>query len=222
MASNGTRNKPTGFKPVTLHPKTPNQRRYIESILYNDITFATGPAGTGKTHIAVGMAVQMLREGYIDKIVLTRPLVQVGRDMGYLPGDIGSKVGPYIQPCFDELRVYLSEQLERDMRGRGLIEIVPLSIMRGRTFNNSFIILDEAQNVVRVEMKNFLTRIGEGSKIVVMGDIDDQSDLKEFEQGCFEETIRRLNGMDGFEHVSLGRDDIVRHELIGEIIDRLW
>ena len=210
-----------GYKPVRLQPRTPNQTTYIRAMKDNDITFVTGPAGTGKTHVAVGLAVQMIRAEMLDRIIITRPLVSVGKDMGYLPGDIRDKVGPYIQPCFDELNYYLSLALIGQWMHERRIEIVPLSMMRGRTFNSAFVILDEAQNATRTELKTFLTRIGEPSKFVLAGDLL-QSDLPRGEHGAFREAAHKLADLQGIAHVELGPEDIVRHRLIGEIARRLW
>ena len=210
-----------GFKPVSLAARTPNQRTYIKTMLKSDITFVSGPAGTGKTHVAIGMAVQMVRSGQLDRIIVTRPLVGVGKDMGYLPGNIEDKVGPYIRPCFDELNYYLSLSMIGQWQCERIIEIVPLSMMRGRTLNNAFVILDEAQNATKAEIKTLLTRIGEPSRLVVVGDTD-QSDLPNHETGAFNEAIDRLDGMDGFTYIKLGSEDIVRHRLISDIIKRLW
>lgn len=210
-----------GFKPVRLAARTPNQKTYIRSIMSNDVTFCTGPAGTGKTHVAIGLAVQMLKEGHLDRIVVTRPLVSVGKDMGFLPGDIGDKVGPYIQPCFDELNYYLSFSMISQWVKEKKIEIVPLSMMRGRTFNSAFVIIDEAQNATRMELKTALTRIGDPCKMVIAGDLR-QSDLPTGEQGAFKEAMDRLYDIDGVEVVNLTETDIVRNRLIGDIINRLW
>jgi len=210
-----------GYKPVSLSARTDNQRKLIMSIVKNDITFASGPAGTGKTHVAVAMAVQMIKEGTLKKLILTRPLVSVGKDMGFLPGGIMEKVGPYITPCFDELNTYLSLSMIGQWINDKRIEVVPLSVMRGRTFKDSFVFLDEAQNATHEEMKNFLTRIGTPSRYCISGD-PTQSDLIESQRGAFSEAIRRLDGMDGFGHMILTEDDIVRHRLIGDIIRRLW
>ncbi len=210
-----------GFKPVRLTPRTENQRTYIHTVMENDITFVAGPAGTGKTHIAIGLAVQMLRGDFIERIIVTRPLVSVGKDMGFLPGDIGEKVGPYIQPCFDELNYYLSFSMMTQLVREKRIEIVPLSMMRGRTFNRSFVILDEAQNAERIEVKTLLTRIGVDSKMVIAGDLR-QSDLYPDQQGAFKDAMDRLQGVEGIGISVLGPEDIVRHRLISTILDRLW
>ncbi len=219
--ANYTKGEDPGFKPVSLVARTPNQKEYIKAITDNTLTFVTGPAGTGKTHVAIGMAVQMLRSRFLGRIVVTRPLVSVGRDVGYLPGGIEDKVGPYVQPCFDELNYYLSTSVIGSWQQEGFIEIVPLSMMRGRTFNNAFVILDEAQNATRTEIKTLLTRIGEPSRLVLAGDVE-QTDLPFNDTGAFQEAIRRLSGMGSFKHIELGLEDIIRNPLIRDIIERLW
>jgi phosphate starvation-inducible PhoH-like protein len=210
-----------GYKPNQLTARTENQQAYIYSLRENDITFCTGPAGTGKTHIAVGMGVQMVREGFLERIIITRPLVGVGKDMGWLPGDMMDKVGPYLTPCFDELNYYLSLSMIGQWLHDKVIEVVPLSMMRGRTFNNAFIIIDEGQNASKEELKSLLTRIGEPSRLVLSGDAT-QSDLPEHQRGGFSEALRRLKHIDGINHVALTEADIVRHHLIGEINRNLW
>ena len=210
-----------GYKPNTLRARTENQQEYIYSVRENDITFCTGPAGTGKTHIAVGMAVQMIREGFLERIIITRPLVGVGKDMGWLPGDMMDKVGPYLTPCFDELNYYLSLSMIGQWLHDKKIEVVPLSMMRGRTFKNAFIMIDECQNATHEELKSLLTRLGEPSRLVLSGDIN-QSDLQEHQRGAFSEAIRRITHIEGINQVTLTEADIVRHRLIGEIVHNLW
>lgn len=210
-----------GFKPRSLEPRNDAQAEVIDSVRTNDITFVFGPAGTGKTHIAVGLAVRGLRFGKYDRIIVTRPLVAAGKDMGYLPGGIEEKVGPYVRPCFDELSYYLSFSMIRQLMTDLVIEIVPLSLMRGRTFANCFIILDEAQNANHVEIKNLLTRIGENSRMVLAGD-PYQSDLPRDAQGAFQQAADDLTGLPGIGIVQMTADDIVRHRLIGPILGRLY
>jgi phosphate starvation-inducible PhoH-like protein len=167
------------------------------------------------------MAVQMIRHEFLDRIIITRPLVSAGKDMGFLPGDIMDKVGPYVTPCFDELNYYLSLSMIKSWQHEERIEVVPLSMMRGRTFNNAFIILDEAQNATHSDIKLLLTRLGEPSRLVLSGDTK-QSDLPKSEQGAFREALERLDGVEGINHIQLTDKDIVRHRLIGEIARRLW
>lgn len=210
-----------GYKPVKLVPRTPNQSTYIRAMRNNEITFCFGPAGCGKTHVAIGLAVEMIRAEQLEKLIIARPLVSMGRDMGYLPGDVDAKVGPYVEPCFDELNYYLSYSMISQWQHEGKIKIAPLSMMRGKTFNNAFVILDEAQNADHDEVKTFLTRIGDPVRAVLTGDIT-QSDLPRADQGAFRDAKDRLKGMESFSHVQLGPEDIVRNCLIGEITRRLW
>lgn len=214
------KNEDPGYKPRTLKARTKNQEEIISSVMRNAITLVKGPAGTGKTHVAIGLAVRGLQNNVFERIIVTRPLVSVGKDMGYLPGGIEDKVGPYVQPCFDELAYYLSLSMIRQLVGSGTIEIVPLSMMRGRTFNNCFIILDEAQNAVETELKSLLTRIGEDSRMVLVGDTE-QSDLP-VGQRAYQMIWDRLTGLEGLGFVEMYPEDIVRHSLIQHIIKRLW
>ena len=209
-----------GFKPRELRARTPNQERYINAALQNQVTLVSGPAGTGKTHIAVGMAIKMLRARQIDKIILTRPLVGIGKDVGFFPGGLDEKVGPYLIPYFDELQYYLSYSMLVQLQREKVIEAVPPFLLRGRTFNNAYIIMDEAQNASCMELKTLLTRFGETSKMVIAGDFV-QSDLPEYDQGAFKTVVDRLYDLDGIEHVPLTNKDIVRARIISEILDRL-
>lgn len=211
----------TGYKPTKLQPRTPNQSTYIRAMRNNEITCCFGPAGCGKTHVAIGLAVEMIRAELLEKLVIVRPLVSMGKDMGYLPGDVDAKIGPYVEPCFDELNHYLSYSMIKQWQHEGTIKIAPLSMMRGKTFNNSFVIMDEAQNAEYDEVKTFLTRIGEPVRAVLTGDIT-QSDLPITDRGAFEEASKLLKGMESFKTVQLGPEDIVRNRLIGEITRRLW
>lgn len=214
------RKEQEAFKPRSLVAKTPNQRLYIRNVLSAPINFVMGPAGTGKTHVAIGLAVQLLKADEIEKIVLSRPLVGVGKDMGYLPGGIGEKVGPYVQPCYDELQYYVGATGIRELTNSGKLEVVPLSMMRGRTFNDCFVILDEAQNAVRVELKTTLTRLGVGSTMVIAGD-PAQTDLRDGE-GAFLDAVERLRGLSQVTVSSLGYQDIVRHSVVADILEHLW
>lgn len=217
-------------KPNVLTAKTEHQKRYIRNMAANTVNFATGPAGTGKTHVAMGLAVQMLRHERVDKIILTRPMVSVGRDMGFLPGDIAElnnchgildgKMGPYLQPCIDELLFYLTVQELRQMLDSFIIHAIPLSMMRGRTFNNAFVIMDEGQNASKDEIKMILTRLGVESKIVIAGD-PAQTDLSVWDGG-FNEAINRLRGVRDVSISSFGYSDIVRHGVVAEILKYLW
>ena len=205
---------------MKLIGRSNNQIEYIRSIVANDIILCSGPPGSGKTHIAVGAAVKALRAGAVEKIILTRPVVEVGNSIGYLPGDIEDKVGPYLIPLFDELDYYVEHKHVSKLMAEGRIEICPLSMMRGRTFVNTCVILDEAQNALRGELRMFLTRIGPESKLVLTGDLM-QSDLPVRVQGGFRECLEKLEGVDGIKIISLNENDIVRHPLICEIERRL-
>lgn len=211
----------TGFKPYRLTARTDNQKKLIQAIKANDIVLCSGPAGTGKTHIAVGSAVAAYRgKTGINRIILCRPVVGVGSDIGYLPGTLEDKIGPYLVPLFDELGYYVERKRLTMMLAEKKLEIVPLSMMRGRTFNNSYIILDEAQNATMAELRMMLTRLGQNSTMILVGDLD-QSDLPAKAQGDFRTLIDRLDGLEDLEVCRLGRGDIVRHHLIAQIEERL-
>ncbi len=210
----------SGFNPKGVSSRTDNQEAYIQGILANDIVLCYGPPGTGKTHIAVGMAAGLLRKGKISKIVLTRPVVEAGNSIGYLPGTMEEKVGPFLTPLFDELGRFIERAKLKALIEEKVVEISPLSMMRGRTFVDSVVICDEAQNGNLVELTMLLTRIGEGSKILLTGDLS-QSDLPRDKQGAFHNCIKRLVDIDGIAVVELTSADIVRHRLISIIKERL-
>ena len=198
--------------------KTDGQRKYIDAIRNNDLVFCIGPAGTGKTYLAVAMALSALKCGRVKKIVLARPAVEAGEKLGYLPGDIKAKVNPYLRPLYDAIADmidvgYVKKYLESD-----LIEILPLAYMRGRTLNNAFIILDEAQNCTVKQMKTFLTRLGHRSKVVVTGDIT-QVDLASGEVSGLIDVQDRLVNIDNIAFIYLTKCDIVRHKLVQDIVD---
>lgn len=200
-----------------VKPRTQGQGRYVEAIRENDLVFCTGPAGCGKTYLAVAMALNALRTEQVRKIVLVRPAVEAGEKLGFLPGDLLAKVNPYLRPLLDALADILSfDQVKRYME-HDIIEIVPLAYMRGRTLNDTFIILDEAQNTTATQMMMFLTRMGEHSKIVVTGD-PTQVDLPGHMTSGLDDAIVRLTGIPGVEAVRLSGQDIVRHRLVREIV----
>ena len=200
-----------------VRPKTPGQEAYVNAIRRNDLVFCTGPAGSGKTYLAVAMALSALRSELVRKIVLVRPAVEAGEKLGFLPGDVTAKVNPYLRPLLDALADILSyDQVKRYIE-HDVVEIVPLAFMRGRTLNETFIILDEAQNATRTQMQMFLTRMGQGSKIVVTGDIT-QVDLPDHLAGGLPDAIQRLTPIDGVDVVRLQGRDIVRHRLVSEIV----
>jgi phosphate starvation-inducible PhoH-like protein len=218
--SRGQKPETSGFKPRKLSARSENQKAYIESIEDNDITLCHGPAGSGKTHIPAGVAVKMMKASTVRKIIVCRPVVGVGKDIGYLPGSMQDKVGPYLVPIFDELSHYCDRSKLKTWMADGNLEIVPLSMMRGRTFSGCFVILDEAQNATFAELRMLLTRIGPGTTMVVAGDLR-QSDLKGRERGGFENVVKALKGTPGIGVVALNTGDIVRHQLIGAIESRL-
>ena len=200
-----------------IKPKTLGQKTYIEAIKNNSITFGVGPAGTGKTYLAVALAVAAFRAGEVNRIILTRPAVEAGEKLGFLPGDLQHKVDPYLRPLYDALfDMFGSENFQR-YQERGNIEVAPLAYMRGRTLDDSFIILDEAQNTTKEQMKMFLTRMGCNSKIVVTGDVT-QIDLPDGRKSGLIDVIRILKGIDDIAIVHLTERDVVRHKLVQEIV----
>lgn len=216
-----TRNESAkGISPKGVVARSPNQEAYLKTLLSNDITFCHGPAGTGKTHCATGVASQLLRKQHIGKIVITRPVVEVGNSIGYLPGTMEEKVGPYLTPLFDELGRFIERATLKRLLDERTVEITPLSMMRGRTFAGAMVICDEAQNANTGELVMLLTRIGEGSCMAIIGDLS-QSDLPEARRGAFEHCMDRLRDIEGIGIVELVNTDIVRHHLIGIIKERL-
>lgn len=201
-----------------LKPKTLGQKQYVESIRGNDIVFGIGPAGTGKTYIAVAMAVNAFKNKEVQKIILARPAVEAGERLGFLPGDLQDKVDPYLRPLYDALYDVLGRDAALRLKEKEAIEVVPLAYMRGRTLDNSFIILDEAQNTTREQMKMFLTRMGFGSKVVVTGDVT-QIDLPKGKKSGLVEAARVLRNVKGIEFCYLKDADVVRHELVKRIIN---
>ena len=200
-----------------IKPKTLGQKKYIESIKDNTVTIAVGPAGTGKTYLAVAMAVNAFRSRAVNRIILTRPAVEAGEKLGFLPGDLQQKVDPYLRPLYDALFDMLGAENFQRCQERGDIEVAPLAYMRGRTLDDSFIILDEAQNTTSEQMKMFLTRLGVNSKAVVTGDIT-QIDLPDGKKSGLKEVVRILKGIEGIATVKFSDKDVVRHRLVQEII----
>jgi phosphate starvation-inducible PhoH-like protein len=199
-------------------PRSATQRAYIQAIRHHDIVFGIGPAGTGKTYLAVGLALQALRERAVRRIVLTRPAVEAGEKLGFLPGDLVEKVNPYLRPLHDAIHDLADGDLARTLIDRGDLEVAPLAFMRGRTLNDSFIILDEAQNTTHDQMKMFLTRMGLHSKAVVTGDIT-QVDLPRDQVSGLAHALSVLTGVKGIGMVKLDRCDVVRHRVVQAIVD---
>lgn len=200
-----------------IKPKTLGQKKYLESIKNNTITLGAGPAGTGKTYLAVAMAVNAFRAKEVNRIILTRPAVEAGEKLGFLPGDLQQKVDPYLRPLYDALFDMLGAESFQRYQERGSIEVAPLAYMRGRTLDDSFIILDEAQNTTREQMKMFLTRLGFNSKIVVTGDIT-QIDLPDGKKSGLVEAMKILKGIDDIAINTFTEKDVVRHRLVQDII----
>ncbi len=207
----------TSERKAGVTAKTPGQKRYVDAIRKHDVTFGIGPAGTGKTYLAVALALAALRENKVSRIILTRPAVEAGEALGFLPGDLYEKIMPYLRPLHDALHDMLpAEEIEKHTQ-RSVIEIAPLAYMRGRTLNNAFIILDEAQNATAEQMFMFLTRLGHGSKAVITGD-ETQIDLPSNKHSGLLEAHRALRHVEGIAIVELGKRDVVRHPLVQRII----
>jgi phosphate starvation-inducible PhoH-like protein len=202
----------------TVIPRSPRQRAYVEAIARHDLVFGTGPAGTGKTYLAVACAAAALEQGRIDRIILSRPAVEAGERLGFLPGDVKEKVDPYLRPLYDALYDVMPGNLVARGLAEGTIEIAPLAFMRGRTLSSAFVILDEAQNATSPQMKMFLTRLGEGSRMVVTGDTT-QVDLPRGVESGLIEALGLLAGMPGIAHVAFTSADIVRHDLVTRIVE---
>ena len=201
-----------------VKPKTIGQKEYIKSVLHNTVTIGVGPAGTGKTYLAVAAAVAAFRDKQVNRIILTRPAVEAGERLGFLPGDLQSKVDPYLRPLYDALFDMLGAETYQKYLERGNIEVAPLAYMRGRTLDDSFIILDEAQNTSREQMKMFLTRMGFGSRVVITGDIT-QIDLPGDKPSGLKEAMKVLKGVEGVSICQLGKADVVRHVMVQRIIE---
>ena len=207
---------PGGLK-VTA--RTPNQKRLVDAVRENDMVFAVGPAGTGKTYTAVAMAVAALKDRRVKKIILTRPAVEAGENLGFLPGDLKEKLDPYLQPLYDALTDMLPYEKVADHLEKGVIEVAPLAFMRGRTLDKAFVILDEAQNATSAQMRMFLTRMGKEAKFVVTGD-GSQVDLPRNQRSGLLDALRLLKDVEGIATIKLTGMDVIRHRLVGAIIDR--
>jgi len=201
-----------------VQPRSPGQRRYVEAIRRHDMVFCTGPAGTGKTYLAVAVAVNMLKTGKARRMILARPAVEAGEKLGFLPGDMQAKVNPYLRPLFDALNDMMDFDQVRRFMANDIIEVIPLAFMRGRTLNDSVIIVDEAQNTTCLQMLMLLTRMGHGSKMIVTGD-DSQVDLPEDVTSGLIDAGRRLKGIKGLIFIRLDKHDIVRHRLVQKIVE---
>jgi phosphate starvation-inducible PhoH-like protein len=227
---------PRGFEPINLNspslpedglyrthqgrvvrPRTPNQQKYIDAILGNDLTIGLGPAGTGKTYLAVACALRALESRKVAKVILSRPVVEAGERLGFLPGDLMEKVNPYLRPLYDAFYSMLGPERFRTWRDNDVVEIVPLAYMRGRTFEDAFMILDEAQNTTPEQMKMFLTRMGNGSKAIVAGDTT-QNDLPPRTESGLARVLKVLKGVDGIATIALTEADVVRHPLVKKIV----
>lgn len=207
-----------GMRGNPIKAKTVNQQKLVLAIKDNDLVFALGPAGTGKTFISVAMAVKALKNKLVRKIIITRPAVEAGENLGFLPGDLKEKIDPYLRPIYDALHDMIPLEKLKFYMEREVIEIAPLAYMRGRTLNNAFILLDEAQNTTPMQMKMFLTRMGPESKMIVTGDVS-QIDLPSNQKSGLKEAVRILNGVKGIEMVELNEKDVVRHKLVRDIIE---
>ncbi|MFZ6000423.1 MAG: PhoH family protein, partial [Bacteroidota bacterium] len=207
----GTRGNP-------IKPKTVNQMKLVQAVKDNDLVFALGPAGTGKTYISVAMAVRALKNKHVKKLIISRPAVEAGENLGFLPGDLKEKIDPYLRPIYDALNDMIPFEKLKFYMEREIIEIAPLAYMRGRTLNNAFILLDEAQNTTPMQMKMFLTRMGPESKMIVTGDTT-QIDLPHNQRSGLKEAVRILNQVKGIGFVELTDKDVVRHRLVRDIIE---
>jgi phosphate starvation-inducible protein PhoH and related proteins len=208
----------SGTEGKIIRARTPNQKKLVEEYLNNDLIFATGPAGTGKTYTAIALAVRALKNKEIKKLILTRPAVEAGERLGFLPGDLREKLDPYLQPLYDALRDMIPSKRLEELMNEGVIQIAPLAYMRGRTLESSFVILDEAQNTTLGQLKMFLTRMGNNSKFIVTGDAT-QVDLTNIKESGLLRGIELTSGIKGVATIIFNREDIVRHPLVSKIVD---
>lgn len=206
-----------GTKGFKICPKSANQKKLVEACHQNDLVFAIGPAGTGKTYISVALAVKALKERDVKKIIITRPAVEAGENLGFLPGDLKEKIDPYLRPIYDALDDMIPSEKLKYYKEKGVIEIAPLAYMRGRTLKDAFILLDEAQNTTPMQIKMFLTRMGPKSKMIITGDMT-QIDLPNRQKSGLLETLEVLKGVDGIGFINLSGKDVIRHKLVRHII----
>ena len=207
-----------GINGKPISPRTPNQQKLVDSFNNNDLTFALGPAGTGKTYIAIALAVRALKNREVRKIILSRPAVEAGEKLGFLPGDMKDKIDPYLQPLYDALEDMIPAMKLKEYMETKVIQIAPLAFMRGRTLNDAIIVLDEAQNTTTHQIKMFLTRLGMNAKMIITGDVT-QIDLPQKTQSGLVQALRILNGVPGVGMVEFGKKDIVRHHLVQRIVE---
>jgi phosphate starvation-inducible PhoH-like protein len=206
-----------GTRGAAIKPKTPNQKTFIETVKKNDVVFAVGPAGTGKTYIAVALAVRALKNKEIKRIIITRPAVEAGENLGFLPGDLQEKIDPYLTPVYDALNDMIPSEKLKYYRENSVIEIAPLAYMRGRTLSNAFVLLDEAQNTTPIQLKMFLTRLGKNSKLIINGDRT-QIDLRPNQKSSLEDALGIMKNVKGIGFVELDQKDVIRHPIVKEII----
>lgn len=218
LVSSGDMAPIVSYRGKAVRPKTPGQREYVEAIDEDSIVFGIGPAGTGKTYLAMAKAVQALQSKDVNRIILTRPAVEAGEKLGFLPGTLSDKIDPYLRPLHDALREMVDPETIPRLMETGVIEVAPLAYMRGRTLNDSFVVLDEAQNTTPAQMKMFLTRLGFGSKMVITGDLS-QVDLPNRQESGLKVARQVLTGVDGVSIINLDSDDVVRHRLVSKIVE---
>jgi phosphate starvation-inducible PhoH-like protein len=207
-----------GTRGVSIKPKTQNQVKLVQAVQENDLVFAVGPAGTGKTYISVALAVRALKNKEVKKIIITRPAVEAGENLGFLPGDLKEKIDPYLRPIYDALQDMIPSEKLKFYQENGVIEIAPLAYMRGRTLQNAYILLDEAQNTTAMQLKMFLTRMGQHSKVIITGDVS-QTDLPRHQRSGLVEALHILGNVPGIGFVQLQSTDVIRHKLVKRIID---